>query len=140
MNEAPGGDSVFLNVPFFYDSRSSSCTFKSLNVRRTRHLSRRPGKFPSGSPQSIPTAATCVMSARSATRPGLNILLNEFQMVESLEAHFIYLLGSWNKPIYGTGTCLISDFQVPHVFLSTFENYSTTISPRFDCDVPSLHF
>ena len=41
---------VVSNNPFFCHPRSSSCTFKSWNVRRTKRWSRPPGKFLLGPP------------------------------------------------------------------------------------------
>lgn len=79
-----------------------------------------------------PTAATCVMSARSATRPGLK---NEVERVSN--GWITWWVLDLSARILGNNTCQISDIQVPVMFLSTdFEKHSTTILPRSDCDIP----
>lgn len=70
------------------DSRLSSCTFKSWNVRRTRRWCRRPGKFLRCSPLSDPTAATCHVCKKCHQTWAKN-KLNDFQMGELLEEDLI---------------------------------------------------
>lgn len=115
-----------------YDSRLSSCIFKSWNVKRTRHWSRRRGKFLHWSPLPHPTAATCHVCKKCHQ----TWAKKKFQMVELLEEDLNYLL--WTHHVWKH----LSDkwySSAPHVFKQKFEKYSTTILPRSDKDILLPH-
>lgn len=114
-----------------------------------RHVPSSPGmwKEPDAGPDGLvssfivlhwpPPQQQPVMSARSATRPGLKISWTSFKWLNYLKRTWFICLGHvhvWKH---------LSDkwcSSVPHVFRHKFEKHSTTILPRSDRDIPSLHF
>lgn len=84
------------------------------------------------SPQQQP-----VMSARSATRPGLKVAVNEFQ-IGWITLKRINLLGT--HPYVEKHKSDVPPPLPRCVYAQIWKAFTTTILPRSDCDIPSLHF